>query len=205
MIKNYIFDFGKVIVHFDTEYMVKRYVNNADDAQILGDVIFDRLYWDKLDAGTISDEEVITESKKRLPERLHCLVEQIYYDWILNIPEIEGMTDLVKRIKRENGAPVYLLSNISTYFANHADRVPSIALFDRCFFSAVCGMTKPSKEIFEYVCRECGILPSETLFIDDSPKNIEGARAAGLHTYLFDGNAQKLEAFIFSATCRWGQ
>ena len=40
----------------------------------------------------------------------------------------------------------------------------------------------------------------KTLFIDDSPKNIEGARSAGLQTYLFDGNAKKLEAFIFSTT-----
>ena len=198
MIKNYIFDFGKVIVHFDTEYMVKRYVKNADDANLLGEVIFDRLYWDRLDEGTISDEEVIEESKKRLPERLHGEVERIYYNWIHNIPEIEGMTELVKRIKSEKGAPIFLLSNISTYFADHADEVPSIALFDRCFFSAVCGMTKPSKEIFEHVCRECNILPSETLFIDDSPKNIEGARSAGLQTYLFDGNAKKLEAFIFN-------
>ena len=68
MIKNYIFDFGKVIVHFDTEYMVKRYVKNADDANLLGDVIFDRLYWDRLDEGTIRDEEVIEESKSASPK-----------------------------------------------------------------------------------------------------------------------------------------
>ena len=198
MIKNFIFDFGKVIVHFDTEYMVKRYVNNEDDAKILSDVIFDRLYWDKLDEGTISDEEVVSESKKRLPPRLHGEVEKIYYNWIYNIPEIDGMTDLIKDIKRDFGAPVFLLSNISTYFADHKDEIPSLALFDRHFFSAVCGMTKPSVEIFLYVCRECGILPEETLFIDDSPKNIEGARSAGLNAYLFDGDASKLRSYVYS-------
>lgn len=198
MIKNFIFDFGKVIVHFDTKYMVKRYVEDEADAALLGEVIFDRLYWDKLDAGTISDEEVISESKKRLPERLHGEVERIYFNWIYNIPEIEGMPALVRRIKSEYGAPVYLLSNISTYFAERKDEVPSIALFDRCFFSAVCGMTKPSAEIFGYVCSECGIKPEETLFIDDSEKNVEGARRAGLNAYLFDGDVKKLERIIAS-------
>lgn len=198
MFKSFIFDFGKVIVHFDTKYMVKRYVEDEADAALLGEVIFDRLYWDKLDAGTISDEEVISESKKRLPERLHGEVERIYFNWIYNIPEIEGMPALVRRIKSEYGAPVYLLSNISTYFAERKDEVPSIALFDRCFFSAVCGMTKPSKEIFDYVCSECGIKPEETLFIDDSEKNVEGARRAGLNAYLFDGDVKKLERIIAS-------
>ena len=196
MFKSFIFDFGKVIVHFDTKYMVKRYVEDEADAALLGEVIFDRLYWDKLDAGTISDEEVIFESKKRLPERLHGVVERIYFNWIYNIPEIEGMPALVRRIKSEYGAPVYLLSNISTYFAERKDEVPSIALFDRCFFSAVCGMTKPSAEIFDYVCSECGIKPEETLFIDDSKKNVEGARRAGLNAYLFDGDVKGLEKYI---------
>jgi putative hydrolase of the HAD superfamily len=59
MIKNFIFDFGKVMVHFEPEYMVGKYVDDADDAKLLGEVIFDRLYWDKLDAGTITDEQVI--------------------------------------------------------------------------------------------------------------------------------------------------
>ena len=196
MIKNFIFDFGKVIVHFDTKYMVKRYVEDEADAALLGEVIFDRLYWDKLDAGTISDEEVIVESKKRLPKRLHGEVERIYYNWIYNIPEIDGMSDLVRRIKMTYHSPIFLLSNISVYFADHADEIPCLALFDRCFFSAKCGKTKPHADIFNYLCKECNIKPEETLFIDDSEKNILGAEAVGIKGYLFDGNADRLWEYI---------
>ena len=59
MYKNFIFDFGQVIVKFEPEYMTSAYVKNAEDVKLVKDIAFDRLYWDKLDAGIITDEEVI--------------------------------------------------------------------------------------------------------------------------------------------------
>ena len=114
MIKNVVFDFGKVIVYFDPLYMAGKYSENEADTRLLAEVVFDRLYWDKLDAGTISDEQVVEACKARLPKRLHDAAEKTYYNWIYNIPEIEGMTDLVKRVRDEYGARVFLLSNISS-------------------------------------------------------------------------------------------
>ena len=196
MIKNFVFDFGKVMVKFDPDYMVGRYVSDKSDAKLLEEVVFDRLYWDRLDAGTISDAEVIDECKKRVPERLWQAVKEIYYNWIYNIPEIDGMSELAAEIKHEYGAPLFLLSNISTYFASHKDEIPCLKHFDKCIFSAVCGHVKPNSDMFEYLCRECGIKPEETLFVDDSPKNIAGAEAFGIKGYLFDGDAMKLKKFI---------
>ena len=69
MIKNVVFDFGQVMVRFEPSYMVGRYVKDKADASLLGEVIFDRLYWDRLDAGTISDEEVINACYTRLSGR----------------------------------------------------------------------------------------------------------------------------------------
>ncbi len=42
--KNYIFDFGQVIMKFDTEYMTSRYIRDKNDAKLVESVIFDRLY-----------------------------------------------------------------------------------------------------------------------------------------------------------------
>ena len=61
MIKNVVFDFGQVLVRFEPSYMVGQYVSDPIDAKLLEEVVFDRLYWDRLDAGTISNEEVIAE------------------------------------------------------------------------------------------------------------------------------------------------
>ena len=197
MIKNVVFDFGMVLVSFLPSYMVEKYMKEPlKDVQLLCDVIFDRLYWDRLDAGTISDGEVITDIKKRIPERLWDVSEKIYYNWIYNIPEIEGMRELVCHIKEKYGVRLFLLSNISQYFANHSAEIPILSLFEKCIFSAVCGKVKPSREIFEHLCSICNLKPEETLFIDDSEKNISGAENYGISGYLFDGNAEKLRSYL---------
>lgn len=70
MIRNIVFDYGNVMIRFEPSYMVGKYVSDADDAELLERVIFDRLYWDRLDDGSISDAEVVEAVKGRIPERL---------------------------------------------------------------------------------------------------------------------------------------
>ena len=70
MIKNVVFDFGQVLVRFEPEYMTGQYIKDENDIKLMSQVLFDRLYWDKLDKGTISDEEVVALSNERLPEHL---------------------------------------------------------------------------------------------------------------------------------------
>lgn len=197
MIKNIVFDFGQVLVRFDPHYMVTRYVSDERDAALLEEVLFDRLYWDRLDAGTISDDEVICESKKRIPERLHEVAEKIYYNWIYNIPEIEGMRELLTEL-REKGYKLYLLSNICTYFASHADEIPILKMLDGCVFSAVAGYVKPSREIYDHLCEKFSLIPAETVFVDDRVENIEGAIKAGLRGVLFEGDVSLLRVSILN-------
>ena len=196
MIKNVVFDFGKVMVHFEPSYMVGKYVTDPTDAKLLEQILFDRLYWDRADAGTITDEEVIDACKTRLPEHLWEVSEKIYWNWIYNLPEIDGMRALVHRIKEKYGVRVFLLSNISAYFAAHSEEIPCLAEFEKCVYSAVCGYVKPSRKIFEHLCLTCAINPTETLFVDDSEKNIQGAKSYGIEGYLFDGDANRLSAYL---------
>ena len=195
MIKNVIFDFGKVLVDFEPTYMTSRYIDNIEDIKLVADVLFDRLYGDRLDAGTISDSEVISESQKRLPTRLHKAVFDIYNNWMYNLPEICGMRELLQKLS-DKGVRLFLLSNISEGFAKKSSEFSILSYFERCFFSAVCGLTKPSAEIFNHLLNECGIKANEALFIDDSEKNINGAKSVGISTYLFDGDSKKLESFL---------
>ena len=197
MIKNVVFDFGQVLVHFDPSYMVGRYVTDGEDAAQIAEVLFDRLYWDRLDAGTISDAEVVEESCKRLPARLHAVTREIYDHWICHLPPVEGMEALVRELK-ERGIRLYLLSNISTYFADRASEIPILSYFDGCVFSAVCGHVKPSREIFAHLCESYGLKPTETLFVDDSERNVAGAENYGIRGYLFRGDADALRAYLAS-------
>ena len=190
------------MIKYQPTLMTAKYTESPEDELTISEVLFDRLYWDALDDGTITDEEIIEASKKRLPERYHTLLPKIYYNWIYNLPEVEGMNALVASLRAKYGVGIYLLSNISEYFADNAGEIRALKHFDRCFFSAKMGLTKPDPEIFLTVCREVSTDPSEALFIDDSAKNIEGAKRAGLTTYLFDGDAKKLEKYLAEVLCR---
>lgn len=193
--KNVVFDFGQVLVRFEPTIMVGRYVKDGEDARLLASVLFDRLYWDKLDAGTIEDEEVMRLARERLPERLWEVADKIYYNWIYNIPEIEGMRELLLDLKKRN-VKVFVLSNICTYFASHEDEIPILSLVDKKIYSSICGLAKPDKRIFEYACQECGIEPKDTVFVDDRLENVESAESIGMTGYVFDGNADKLREVL---------
>lgn len=193
MIKNIVFDFGNVLVHYDPKKMAQSCTDNPYDAALLEKVVFDRLYWDLLDMGTIDEYEAIPLICEKLPERLHESAKKLLLNWIYMLPEFDGIARLLEKLKKEYDMPLYLLSNISTYFADHANEIPILKHFDKCIFSAVCGCVKPDAKIFDILCKECGIKPEESIFIDDSEKNLAGARAFGLNTYLFDGDVEKLE------------
>lgn len=197
-IKNVVFDYGQVMIHYDPAYMVGQYVHDPADARLLEQVVFDRLYWDELDRNGITDEEVLAACRQRLPERLWEMADTVYYNWIYHIPPVEGMEELVGYLRQRYGVGLYLLSNISTYFASHLAEMPSVDIFDRCILSGPLGMVKPDRAIFAHLCATCGLVPEETLFIDDSPLNLAGAADYGIHGYRFDGNVAALRAYLDS-------
>ena len=195
-IKNVIFDFGQVVVHFEPKYMVEQYVKDEEDSRLLQEVVFDRLYWDKLDLGTISDEETLKLVKERVPERLHDACDKIYYNWIYNIPIINGMDELIKELHKNPNVRIFLISNISKYFVSHIDKIPILKEFEYMVFSSDLGVVKPSHIIFDHLCKKCSLIPEECIFIDDNENNIKGAKSFGINGYLFDGDSKKLKAYL---------
>ena len=108
------------------------------------------------------------------------------------------MYDLVKYLKERHGLGVFVLSNISHYFADHSSEVNILSLSDGNVFSARLGVTKPDHRIFDHICKAFGLTPSETVFVDDNEKNIASSIEFGLNGYLFDGDAQKLKSYFDS-------
>jgi putative hydrolase of the HAD superfamily len=53
-------------------------------------------------------------------------------------------------------------------------------LFDGATVSAELGMLKPQPEIYHALLSQHGLEASDTVFIDDMPCNVEGAKAAGI-------------------------
>lgn len=199
MIKNVIFDFGRVIVDFDEAKMTRIYIKDEKEAKLAEEVIFDRRYWDPLDLGDISDEEVKRGIAARLPDHLVAAAHRVYDHWIDHVDILPGIEEAILEAKK--GADgIYLLSNISCFFAeNYASR-PALARilshFDGLVFSGPLHLVKPDARIFRYLLERYGLLAEECLFIDDSEKNIAGAAALGIKTYLFDGDTAKLRRHL---------
>ena len=196
MIKNVVFDFGNVLIKYDPDFIVSNYVTDASDRKLIVDVLFDRLYWDKLDDNTISDEQVVEFSCARLPERLHPICRKIYYNWVHHLPAIPGMWELVSDIKTKYGVKTFLLSNIGSYFVNFKDEFSVLGEMEKCIFSAEVGHIKPNEDMFSYLLCECNILPCETVFIDDNEQNIRGAETMGIKGYLFDKDVKRLSSYL---------
>ena len=68
-------------------------------------------------------------------------------------------------------------------------------LFEKAYLSFQIGMKKPDLEFFELVLSENKLNASETLFIDDSIQQVQGAEKAGLITYHLAGNKDITELF----------
>lgn len=199
MIRNYIFDFGNVLTRFCPPAMTAACVPDAADAAVVCEAVFDRLYWDRLDDASITDDEVVAGFCSRLPQRLHAVACHIYDHWDELLTPIAGMPELAAEIKRQGGK-LYLLSNISVGFTEKYNRVLWIrdlfALFDGLVFSGPLHIKKPDPAIFTYLLDRYGLQAEECLFIDDAPKNIDAAKQVGIQGYCFDGNADALRAAL---------
>ena len=53
-------------------------------------------------------------------------------------------------------------------------------LFDKAYYSHIIRIHKPETAAYKLIIDENGLTADETLFIDDSAANVEGAERAGL-------------------------
>lgn len=58
-------------------------------------------------------------------------------------------------------------------------------MFDVAVFSCAEGAQKPEGKIYEITLHRLGSAPEQTVFIDDKPEHINGAKQRGLNTILF--------------------
>lgn len=199
MIKNIIFDFGGVLGQFNEEVLITPYVNDKIMSSQISEVVFDRLYWDRLDLGTISDEEVREGIKSRMTPDLVDISLKIYNNWIYNLKPVYGMCEVVKEASNK-GFKLYLLSDISRGFSTDYKKVEWISdlfsYFEGLVFSGVEGLVKPHKATFENLLSKYNLNAEECLFIDDREVNVSGAKHCGIAGYVFDGDSLRLKEYL---------
>lgn len=95
------------------------------------------------------------------------------------------------RTLRERGFRTYALSNINDVVFPHVREVLFTAegyrledYFEKTYLSFEMHELKPSPAIYHRMVEDSGMIPEETLFIDDNAQNIEAAREMGFHVYM---------------------
>ncbi len=101
------------------------------------------------------------------------------------------MNELCKK-----GYRLFVLSNISNRFSQHREENPILEKFEELIFSADEKLVKPDIRIFNLALERFGLIPSETLFVDDLASNIQGVEKAGIIGYLFNGDVAQLQKYI---------
>jgi len=85
---------------------------------------------------------------------------------------------------RKNGYKTALLSNTEAVAMQYFYQL-QYDMFDVLVFSCAEGTRKPEKKIYELTIQRLGSQPGQSVFIDDKPEYINGAKEAGLNTILF--------------------
>jgi putative hydrolase of the HAD superfamily len=88
---------------------------------------------------------------------------------------------------RASGKPVGLASNATEDFRDDLALFGLEQEFDAVLASAEMGLCKPAREFFTAACEALDVPATECFFVDDSERNVMGARAAGLPAIRWTG------------------
>ena len=198
MIRNIVFDMGKVLLDYEPLAVCYAYTDREEDVEQIGRELFFAEELVLLDQGLITDEKALDRVKKRLPEeRLQKLAEESLAHWHeYNLRPMAGMEELVRTLK-EAGYGIYLCSNASLRLRSYETEIPGHQYFDGTVVSAEEKLLKPDPAIYHRLFEKYHLKPEECFFIDDRAENIEGARSCGMDGYCFcDGDVEKLQCFL---------
>lgn len=202
-IKNIIFDYGNVIFEIDFRIAQKALAQLGiqDIESFFGHKGHDKLFSD-LETGAITAAQ-FRDGIRKSAQNPALKDEEIDAAWnslLIGVPQ--NVHDVLLKVK--NNYRTFLLSNINEihydYIMDHLKKEFDVEnndhLFEKTYYSHLMFKRKPNVEIFEQVLKENNLNPDETLFIDDSPQHLVGAKLAGLHTLLMTENPKHLGEFL---------
>jgi putative hydrolase of the HAD superfamily len=185
-IRNVVFDVGGVLLEWDPPSVIAGLYPDVATQAIIRRQIFEHADWLEFDRGTFSEEAAAQHFAKlsgRSVDETHTLIRATRE----GLRPIAGTVKLLDDLSAA-GIDLYLLSNmpVSTY-EYLVKRDKWFAHFKQHVISGAILMVKPEPAIYKHLIESTGIVPSESVFIDDQVKNVIAARASGLHAIQFRG------------------
>jgi 2-haloacid dehalogenase len=188
-IRHIVLDVGRVLVHYDQHLAYRELIPDDDErAAFLNDVCThdwnieqDRgRTWAEAEAEAIGRHPAKADLIRAFRQRWHMMVPHAYDDSVA-----------ILRALLAAGHDVTLLTNFAAdTFREAQERFPFLTESRGVTVSADVRLLKPDPAIYAHHTRSFGLDPAGTLFFDDSPANIAGAREFGWKAELFESAAR---------------
>jgi 2-haloacid dehalogenase len=183
VIRNVVFDIGRVIVHLNPqpiiEFMQARAAPCGDLQSLIAHIPLDDHECGRIDGeGLLRHMQSLTQPAATLAE-LHA-------KWVDMFALEPDMIELARRLSAEYR--VYLLSNVGDLHWTHLCREYGLdRLGHGVLTSFLAGSMKPHEAIYAEAERRFTLEPAATVFVDDRAENIVAARARGWHGIVHEG------------------
>lgn len=196
---NLVLDLGQVVVRWQPLRLLQQHLPmqcpDVAQAQALSPQIFGHADWKAFDAGHVSAHEVVLRTSQRLGLPLQAM--QALVDGIgPSLHPIEASLALIQRVRHDPRVRLCYLSNMPEMYARYLEQHYDYwHCFDGGIFSGDVGMAKPDAEIYQHAEQTLNLVPTQTVFVDDTLVNVQAARARGwqaLHLTNPDGLPQLL-------------
>jgi len=189
-IKTVIFDIGNVLVNFDWKAFIKTHGGYDDEmsARIGRASCENRPAWDEFDIGIKSLTEIVDGFVAADPE-IETEIRKTFTDLKGIVTRREEAIPWIEAVKAA-GYKVLVLSNYSSYALDNPDAMEFLDHVDGGILSYRDHLIKPDPAIYKLLMSRYDLKPEECVFIDDTEKNIEAAKALGMHGIVYKSYEQ---------------
>lgn len=184
-----VFDMGGVMIdlHFEKAVGAFREIAGFDRIEEFLDSCHQRGIFLGIESGEYTADEFVGKAREFCKPGVTREDIQRCFDAFLGDIHPEKVR-IVQQLAKSYD--LYILSNNNPFaMRTCAEKFAACGLpiekyFKKAFLSYEMKMMKPAEEIYNAAIAGIGLPPSEILFLDDSPRNVEGARAAGIDARL---------------------
>lgn len=193
MIKNIIFDVGKVLVEWQPLVAMKKLGFDDETAKAVAAATTDSPEWDVSDRSVLSDEEILAMLIGNAPE-YEKEIRTFWENISLPIYQYDYVREWIQGLKRK-GYGVYILSNYGRWtYQNTTEALSFLKDVDGAVFSFQVHQMKPEPEIYQTLLTKYDLKAEECVFLDDRQVNIDGAKALGIEGIVFTSYEKAVQA-----------
>ncbi len=194
MIKNLVFDFGNVLIEWNSAKILAAFVKEEDRKRVKA-AIFDSGLWAQTDTGQLTLEAAIQAAQTLLDSSYSATVEAIFTHWYETVDVYHQLQEKIFEWA-QLGYGIYILSTTSEIFyaVENAGLLPMTKVLTGKILSYEVGFAKPDKSIYQKLLTQYALHANQCVFIDDLQINLDAAKSLEFETILATSEQQNIIA-----------